>query len=107
MSTSRARYSCFTKEFDGYKIAQINARINELSKKKEEGYVSKIAALVAVLFTNKVLIKTYKDTLTHIFKRLGIKEDASSYKPAQFKRCSIKGTVPATWTEAEEFFNSL
>ena len=107
IDSTKAFRSCFTKEFDGYKIAQINARINELSKNKEEGYVSKIAALIAVLFTNKVLIKTYKDTLTHIFKRLGIKEDASSYKPAQFKRCSIKGTVPATWTEAEEFFNSL
>ena len=107
MDSTKAFRSYFINDYDPIKIAKINARINELGKQKKDNYVTNIAALIAVLFDNKVLSKTFKATLAFIFKRLGIKEDSASYKPAQFKRCSMKGTVPATWSEAESFFNSL
>lgn len=107
IDSTKAFRSYFIKDYDPYKIAKINARINELGSKKKEGYKTNIAALIAYLYTKKVLCKTYKETLAHIFKRLGIKDDPTGFKPAQFKRCSIKGTVPANWTEAEKFFNSL
>lgn len=107
MDSTKAFRSYFINDYDPIKIAKINARINELGKQKKDNYVTNIAALIAVLFDKKVLCKTFKATLAFIFKRLGIKEDSASYKPAQFKRCSMKGTVPATWSEAESFFNSL
>lgn len=107
IDSTKAFRNYFIKDYDPYKIAKINARINDLGSKKKDGYKSNIAALIAFLYTQKVLCKTYKETLTHIFKRLGIKDDPTTFKPAQFKRCSMKGTVPATWTDAGKFFDSL
>jgi hypothetical protein len=97
----------FKPEFESYKIAMLNSRFKELVHQKKEGFVSKIAALTAVLYYRQVLVKTYKDTLAHLFKRLGIKDDASSYKPAQYKRKSIKGTTAENWAEANTYFDSL
>ena len=107
IDSTKAFRSYFIKDYDPKKIANINAKVNELGKQKKEGHVAKLAALAAVLFTKKVLSKTYKETLTYLFLRFSIKEDAAAYKPAQFRRPSMKGTLPATWTEAESFFNSL
>lgn len=107
VDSTKAFRSYFINDYDPRKIASINAKVNELGKSKKEGNVAKLAALAAVLFTNKVLSKTYKETLTYLFRRFSIKEDPSAYKPAQFRRPSMKGTVPATWSEAEAFFNSL
>jgi len=107
IDSTKAFRSYFIKDFDAKKIATINGRINDLGKQKKENYVSKLAALTAVLYENKVLSKTYKATLTYLFDRFGIKEAPATYKPAQFKRPSMKGTVPAAWTEAVEYFNSL
>jgi predicted DNA-binding transcriptional regulator AlpA len=97
--TSKAFRSYFIKEYDNYKIARINSHYKDLGKQKKEGYVVRIAALTAVLFDHKVLSRTYKATLTFIFDKLGITED-----PAQFKRSSMKGTVPANWAEVMEIF---
>jgi len=107
IDSTKAFRNYFIKDYDAIKIAKINAKVNELGKQKKDGHVAKLAALAAVLFTKKVLSKTYKETLTYLFLRFSIKEDAAAYKPAQFKRPSMKGTVPARWTEAESFFNSL
>lgn len=107
VDSTKAFRSYFTGDYDARKIASINTKVNELGKSKKEGSVAQLAALTAVLFTKKVLSKTYKETLTYLFNRFGIKEDPSAYKPAQFRRPSMKGTVPATWSEAEAFFNSL
>lgn len=107
MDSTKAFRSYFVKDFDAMKIATINRHMNDIGKPKKEGYVVKLAALTAVLYENKVLSKTYKATLTYLFDRFGIKEAPATYKPAQFKRPSMKGTVPAAWTEAVEYFNSL
>ena len=107
IDSTKAFRNYFVKDFDARKIATINGRINDIGKPKKEGYVVKLAALTAVLYENKVLSKTYKATLTYLFDRFGIKEAPGTYKPAQFKRPSMKGTVPAAWTEAVEYFNSL
>lgn len=107
VDSTKAFRSYFISDYDARKIASINAKVNELGKSKKEGSIAKLAALTAVLFTKKVLSKTYKETLTYLFNRFSIKEDPSAYKPAQFRRPSMKGTVPAAWSEAEAFFNSL
>ena len=107
IDSTKAFRNYFIKDYDAIKIAKINAKVNELGKQKKEGYVVKLATLAAVLYEKKVLSKTYKATLTYLFDRFGIKEAPGTYKPAQFKRPSIKGTVPAAWTEAVEYFNSL
>ncbi len=105
--STKAFRNYFIKDYDAYKIAKINGRFNDLGKQKKDGYISKIAALTALLFDRKVLSKTYKDTLTYLFKRLSIKDDPTAYKPAQFKRPSMKGTMPASWEEANQFYDSL
>ena len=85
VDSTKAFRSYFISDYDARKIAAINAKVNELGKSKKDGSVAKLAALAAVLFTKKVLSKTYKETLTYLFSRFNIKEDPSAYKPAQFR----------------------